>query len=114
MVNLVYTYRRDREELSNSMQLRLGDGFSAEGMKSIGDVDEIDIRLRRNGDIIWLSRMPFDCMERVKIISRKDTQDNSATNEYNQWNIEGVDNSCYSRNIIPDDFRKLPNDEASI
>ena len=80
--NSHHTYRRDREDRADAMQLRLGDRVSAEAVVRIRDIDEVDVALGSHGDQIRLLRMPLDSMERIWFCGRKNTKCNlSAIND---------------------------------
>lgn len=60
--------------MTNTVQFRLWNRVATEVVVSISDIDEVDVSLRSHSDQIGLLGVPFDSVERVQIVGRKDTQ----------------------------------------
>lgn len=48
-------------------------------MVGISDIDEVDVSLRSHSHKIGLLGVPFDSVERVQIVGRKNAQDHLST-----------------------------------
>lgn len=99
------------------MQLCLWDGLPTEDVRSVLDVDQVNIIIRCHGDDVRLLRVPFDGVKRIYVGRRLNTQHNfAATKRMRRMSIAANERNLdeYVRHIIGDDLGKLPDDDSAV